>query len=111
LTVTDDRGDSESVEHDVTVTASAPENARPTAAFSAPTCTVNVPCTFDGTDSTDSDGNVTGWSWTFSEGGPQSGPSVSNMYRTEGSHTATLTVTDNLGATSDPVTQEVIVNP
>jgi PKD repeat protein len=110
LTVTDTRGDSRSVDHDVSVSA-PPVNARPTASFIAPTCTVNVPCDFDGSPSTDAEGPVAGWSWTFSEGDPQSGVTVPHTYTTPGGHTATLVVTDQDGASSDPVTQPVTVNP
>jgi len=88
--------------HAVTVTAPTVNNA-PTAAFTPPTCTTGQPCQFtDG--STDSDGTVSGWSWTF--GDPISGGNSSNVrdpshvYVLAGDYTVSLTVTDDDGATN-----------
>ena len=72
-----------------------PPNAPPTAAFSA-SCSL-LSCLF--TDhSTDSDGAVTAWSWSFGDGGSSTLRSPSHAFATAGSYPITLTATDDLGA-------------
>jgi PKD repeat protein len=71
-------------------------NSPPTAAFTS-SCT-NLACSF--TDaSTDSDGTVTGWSWTFGDGGTSTAQNPSHTYAAAGTYPVTLTATDNGGAT------------
>ncbi len=77
-------------------------NIDPTAAFTS-NCT-DLSCSFDGTGSSDSDGSVASYSWSF--GG--SGSTASNTYGSAGTYNVTLTVTDNDGAT-DSVTHSVTV--
>jgi hypothetical protein len=48
------------------------------------------------------------YAWTFSEGGTATGRSVTHLYETAGTFTATLTITDNLSRT-DEETQSIIV--
>jgi len=72
-------------------------NVAPTAAFTF-NCT-ELACTFDGTGSTDSDGTIASYSWTFGDGNTGSGSATGNTYAADGSYTVTLTVTDNDGAT------------
>lgn len=91
--------------NEATVTfGSPPTNAPPVANFTW-TCTA-LTCGFtDG--STDSDGTVTAWSWTFGDGGTSTALNPSRTYASAGTYTVTLRVTDNLGATnqrSAPVT-------
>ena len=87
--------------------SNGPSNAQPTANFTAPTCTVNVDCSFSGTGN-DADGTVTGYSWDF---GDQSAAvatqNATHKFATAGTFQVTLTVTDNAGATgtaTKPVT-------
>jgi len=48
---------------------------------------------------TDSDGTITGYSWNWGDGTPDTNTqNASHTYTAAGSYTATLTVTDNLGA-------------
>jgi PKD repeat protein len=54
---------------------------------------------FSGAGSSDADGSIVSYSWTFGDGATGSGISTAHTYSTAGSYTATLTVTDNLGAT------------
>ena len=52
---------------------------------------------FSGAGSTDADGSVVAWDWSFSEGGTASGATTSRTYTTPGSYTTALRVTDNAG--------------
>jgi PKD repeat protein len=71
-------------------------NSPPTAAFTY-RCT-DLACTF--TDaSTDSDGSVASWSWTFGDGASSMDQSPSHSYAAGGTFTVSLVVTDNAGAT------------
>jgi PKD repeat protein len=85
-----------------------PPNADPTAAFVVtPTgLSVNV----DGSSSTDSDGSIATYAWTFGDGGTASGPSptAAHTYASAGTYMVTLTVTDDDGAT-DTASQSVTV--
>ena len=73
-----------------------PPNQPPVAAFT-PSCTYLV-CSF--TDaSSDPDGSVAGWRWTFGDGGTATTQSPSHTYGAAGTYTVQLTVTDDKGAT------------
>jgi PKD repeat protein len=93
--------------NDATVTfggTTPPPNAAPVANFSWQ-CT-NLTCIFaDG--STDSDGTVSTWNWTFGDGSTSSERNPAKTYGSSGTFTVTLQVTDNSGAASQrsaPVT-------
>lgn len=101
LTVTDNNGATDTSSQSVTVTAT-PVNVAPTASFAA-SCT-DLTCGFDGSASTDSDGSIASYSWSFGA----SGASASNTYASAGTYSVTLTVADNNGAT-DSLTQSVTV--
>jgi PKD repeat protein len=88
-------------------------NNPPTAAFTPPSCAATQPCQF--TDaSTDSDGNVVSWSWTFGDTHTGNGQTPTNTYAASGNYTVTLTVTDDKGATNSvthTVTAHAFANP
>jgi len=63
---------------------------------------------FDGSGSTASDGEIASYAWEFGDGNEDSGEVVEYCYEAAGTYTATLTVTDEQGA-SDSATQEVVV--
>jgi len=54
---------------------------------------------FDGRSSSDPDGSITTYAWTFGDGSSAAGSTASHTYTSAGSYTAQLTVTDNQGAT------------
>lgn len=59
---------------------------------------LNAPTMFDISASKDPDGSIASHSWTYGDG--QSGSADSHTYTAVGNYTATLTVTDNGGATA-----------
>jgi len=91
LTVTDNRGAS-----DVTAQSVAVVNLPPTAGFTA-SCS-SLTCQFtDG--SSDADGSVTAWSWTFGDGETALERNPTHTYPATGTYTVALLVSDNAGAT------------
>jgi PKD repeat protein len=63
---------------------------------------------FDASSSTDSDGHISGYSWSFGDGGSATGVAASHTYAAAGYYVATLTVRDETGGT-DSVTHSVSV--
>jgi len=51
-------------------------------------------CDFDGSPSSDDEGPVASWDWTFGDGATGSGAEVQHTYAQGGAYTVTLTVTD-----------------
>lgn len=83
-------------------TDSGTVNQAPTAAVTATPSSGTAPLavTFNGGSSTDPDGSIVSYSWTFSNGGSATGVTTNRTYTTAGTYSATLTVADNSGATS-----------
>ena len=63
--------------------------------------------TLDGSGSSDPDGTIASWDWTDANGDPVASGESPTITLGEGSHTLTLTVTDNEGATD---TDEVVID-
>jgi PKD repeat protein len=55
---------------------------------------------FSGTASHDPDGSIASYAWTFGDGSTGAGATTNHTYAIPGSYTATLTVTDDRGATA-----------
>ncbi len=55
---------------------------------------------FSGSGSTDPDGSIVSYAWTFGDSTNGSGVTISHIYGSPGTYTATLTVTDNQSATN-----------
>jgi len=88
-----------------------PVNVPPTADPGGPyTGTAGVAVGFDGTGSSDSDGNIASYAWTFGDGESGAGAAPSYAYTAAGTYTVTLTVTDNDGDASDPVTTTATIS-
>ena len=111
LTVTDDRGATDSA--DVTVNVAAPNVPATVVASVDPTYgKVPLPVQFSSAGTSDSDGTVVAYEWDFGDGSPVSTEeNPSHVYATAGIFVATLTVTDSDGATSSTtVTLERVLN-
>ena len=104
LTVTDNQGATNAVSHSVTVAAA---NQPPVASFTK-SCS-GLTCSFTSTSS-DPDGSVASYSWTFGDGGTSTVANPSHTYAAGGAYTVTLRVTDNQGAVSAPASQTVTVS-
>jgi PKD repeat protein len=71
-------------------------NLSPTAAFTS-SCT-QLSCSFNGSSSSDPDGTIAGYAWTFGDGSTGTGATLTHAYVTANDYVVTLTVTDNAGA-------------
>jgi len=108
LTVTDDDGASDTYVGTAIVGASP--NQPPAAAFTV-SPTSGQPgtwFTFNAASSSDADGSIAGYAWSFGDGGTGSGVTAYHTYASAGTYTVTLTVTDDDGAT-DTETRSVTV--
>lgn len=87
-----------------------PPNGAPTARFtvspSAPITQADV--TFDASTSTDPDGTIVAYAWTFGDGNAGTGSVVRHQYQQAGTYAVTLKVTDDRGLTGS-LTQDVFV--
>ncbi len=76
-------------------------NAAPVAEANGPYAgTAGTPVSLSAAGSSDSDGSIASYAWSFGDGTTGSGATVSKTYSAAGTYTATLTVTDDDGATA-----------
>ncbi len=77
-------------------------NQYPTASINATPTSGNSPLTvnFDGNNSSDPDGDNLSYAWDFGDGNTANGVSTTHTYTIGGTYTATLTVDDGNGGTS-----------
>ncbi|MCU0263746.1 MAG: PKD domain-containing protein [Candidatus Nanopelagicales bacterium] len=76
-----------------------PVNQDPVARFTSTTSGLSV--TVDGSTSSDVDGTITGYSWSFGDGATATGAQPpAHAYAEAGTYTVSLTVTDDDGATN-----------
>lgn len=80
-------------------------NKPPVAIFTAAASGLSVNFT---DNSTDSDGSIVAWAWSFGDGGTSTAQNPVHTYASAGTKTVTLTVTDDEGATAN-VTNNVTV--
>jgi len=130
LTVTDDKGATDSTTKTITVTETL--NQSPTASFTAdptsgvaplevsfngsnssdsadPTSGVApLEVSFNGSNSSDSDGSITSYVWDFKDGETGTGETINHTFSSSGNYNVKLTVTDDKGAT-DSITKTIEV--
>jgi len=86
----------------------------PVAAFTAPACTANTPCTFTDASSDPQGANtITARVWNFGDGSSDvtaTGLTQDHTFLDDGNFQVKLTVTDNTGKSGD-VTNQVVVAP
>ena len=85
----------------------ATPNTLPNPSFTS-SCT-GLSCSFDASGSTDADGTIASYAWTFGDGTCRRGH-ASRTYATAGSYTVTLTVTDDRGGVNT-ATRALTVTP
>lgn len=110
LEVVDNQGASQSVTSAVTITSTTP-NAAPVASFNySPTSAMALqPLVFDASGSSDSDGSIVSYAWTFGDNLDSfTGQRVTHVYAGADTYEVSLTVTDDDGATNR-TTQTVTV--
>ncbi len=93
--------------------APAPPNEAPLASLVATPTTGNAPLTvsFDASGSSDGDGAIAGYAWSFGDGATSTLATPSHTYASTGTYAVTLTVTDDDGATAQQTTSIVVTNP
>lgn len=82
-------------------------NQLPTASATS-SCT-DLTCSFDASASTDPDGTIASYAWTFGDGTTGTTATPSHAYAKSGTYPVTLTVTDDRGGQSQPWTGSVTV--
>jgi chitodextrinase len=94
-------------EHDVTLAAAGQAVAQPLYVLHNPAISFTHPKApvrpgrrlfLDATSSTDPDGTITSWQWSFGDGTGSHGRSVTHAYVVAGSYTVTLTALDSNGS-------------
>jgi PKD repeat protein len=111
LTVTDNNGATDSAT--VTITVTDPANQPPVAAVSANPTSGDAPLavTFSSAGSSDPDGTVASYAWDFGDGNTSTSANPSHTYTAEGTYAATLTVTDDDGATDSATVTITVTDP
>jgi PKD repeat protein len=107
LTVTDNRGGTNSTTADITVVAA---NVAPTASFTH--SENNLAVSVNGAASNDPDGTIASYSWNWGDNTPaDSSVTANHTYAAGGTYTVTLTVTDNRGGTGTATATFAVVAP
>ena len=85
-------------------------NSPPVASFVMSPTEGEAPLTvsFDASGSTDTDGNIVSYEWTFGDGSDGTGVTIEHIFSVAGPYNITLTVTDDQGKAAS-ATQEITV--
>lgn len=98
LTVRDNAGATGSASIGIAVSSAGNQPPSASAQASPTSGTAPLPVNFTGGGS-DADGTIISWLWSFGDGGTSTQQSPQHTYASAGNYTATLTVTDDGGAT------------
>ncbi len=79
------------------------------AGVSATSGTAPLSVTYNATGSSDPDGAIVAYDWSFSDGSTATGTNPAKVWSAAGTYVATLMVTDNLGGVSTPASVSVTV--
>ncbi len=103
LTVTDSVGLTNQTSELVTIAPPETENEPPIASFTVSPASGKAPLTvsFDASSSSDPDGSISGYVWSFGDGTTATGVSVQHTFVAIADYTVSLQVTDNEGVTAD----------
>jgi PKD repeat protein len=109
LLVADNLGLTDTETTPVIVTPATTVNLSPAATFSSTPQQGPSPLTvyFDGSSSSDPDGTISAYTWNFGDGSKGTGKTVQHTYTSAATYTATLQVTDDLGANSPTATKTI----
>jgi PKD repeat protein len=72
--------------------------------------TAGTPVSFNGSSSSDADGTIVSYTWTFGDGTTATGVTASHAYASNGTYTVNLVVVDDMGAAHSSSTSVVIGN-
>jgi subtilisin family serine protease len=86
-----------------------PANEPPGASFTS-SCN-GLACSFNASASSDPDGSIVAYAWTFGDGGTASGSTTAHTYSTAGTYSVTLTTTDDDGATGTTSKSVTVTSP
>jgi len=106
LTVTDPDGNRIARTGSPVTIAGGGANQPPTASFTVGADGLAV--SVDGRASSDPDGTIAAYAWTFGDGGTATGATAGHSYAAAGTYTITLKVTDNAGATATTTRQVTV---
>ncbi len=108
LTVTNSNAQTDTVPHDVEVSA-----AKPTADFDYSPATPDIGDTVTFTDKSTAAGEATieSWSWNFGDGQTTTVKNPTHTFDTMGTYTVSLTVTASNDQTSNVYTEQIVVGP
>jgi len=103
LTVIDNNGSTNTTTKQITI-----QNRAPTA-DAGPDQLVNTTLvSFDGTGSSDPDGTIDTYNWSFGDNSTGTGATPTHNYSQDGTYTVTLNVTDDDGGTDEDATEVVV---
>jgi PKD repeat protein len=87
----------------------ATPNQSPTARITS-TCSA-LRCDFEGAGSSDPDGSIASYAWTFGDGQSSTATNPSHTYASAGTYNVSLKVTDDKGATNTATKSVSVTNP
>jgi PKD repeat protein len=113
LTVADTRGSSHTTSVEANISAALPgDNHAPIARAGGPYAgEVGVPVFFNGSTSSDADGDALQYAWSFGDGAKATGPSPTHAFTEAKSFAVQLTVSDGRGGSHSSTATAVIAAP